>query len=50
MLEDLCEKYNVDYDDALWCKYQHPEFSDEEIILYYRPELEVNILGEIIGD
>lgn len=47
-LRQKCIKFNVDYEKARKYKYRHPELSDEQIIIYYRPDLRLNIFGEII--
>ena len=44
----MCEKYNVDYQNALSCLLENPELTDKQIITQYRPDLSINIFGDII--
>ena len=44
----LCEKYKVNYNAARTYRRNHPELSDEQVIIAYRPDLRLNIFGEII--
>jgi hypothetical protein len=43
-----CRKFNVPITNAKQHRIRHPELSDEQIIQYYRPDLVINIFGEII--
>lgn len=47
-LKSMCEKYNVDYQNALSCLLENPELTDKQIITQYRPDLSINIFGDII--
>ena len=44
----MCEKYNVDLQKALRCLLENPELTDEQVIIHYRPDLSINIFGDII--
>lgn len=48
--KSLCDKYEVTYNTARTFRNHHPELSDEQVILAYRPDLRLNIFGEIIND
>lgn len=48
--KSLCDKYEVAYNKAKTFRNHHPELSDEQVILAYRPDLRLNIFGEIIND
>ena len=43
-----CRKFKVNYDNALYYRKSHPELTDEQVILHYRPDLVVNIAGELM--
>ena len=43
-----CIDYNVNYNTAKTFRKNHPELSDEQVIIAYRPDLRLNIFGEII--
>ena len=45
-----CSKTEINYYTAYAYKRKHPELSDEEVIIHYRPDLLVNIFGKIILD
>lgn len=47
-LRQKCIKCNVDYEKARKYKYRHPELTDEQVMILYKPELRLNIFGEII--
>lgn len=47
-LHILCNKFGVDYKKAYSHKKAHPELADEQVIIYYRPDCYINILGEIV--
>lgn len=47
-LKSMCEKYNVDLQKALRCLLENPELTDEQVIIHYRPDLSINIFGDII--
>lgn len=47
-LKSMCEKYNVDYQNAISCLLENPELTDEQVIIHYRPDLSINIFGDII--
>lgn len=47
-LKSMCEKYNVDLQKAIRCLLENPELTDEQIITQYRPDLSINIFGDII--
>ena len=44
-----CKKANVNYNTARVYKNSHPELTDEQVIIYYRPDLYINIFGELVG-
>lgn len=48
--KSLCDKYEVAYNKAKTFRNHHPELSDEQVILAYRPDLRLNIFGEIIDE
>lgn len=43
--KSLCDKYEVTYNTARTFRNHHPELSDEQVILAYRPDLRLNIFG-----
>ena len=45
-----CIDYNVNYQTAIKYRKIHPELSDEQVIIQYRPDLRINIFGEIIEE
>jgi len=45
---DLCKKLNINYKKAYSFKQRHPELTDEQVILYYRPDIKMNIFGELV--
>lgn len=47
-LKEQCHKFNVDYDTALVLKINYPELTDEQVIMYYRPDCYINWLGELV--
>lgn len=47
-LRQKCIKFGVDYEKIRKYRYNHPELTDEQVIIHYRPELRLNIFGEII--
>jgi hypothetical protein len=44
----LCNKFEIDYSNAENYRWKHPELSDEQVIIHYRPDLIINIFGEIV--
>jgi hypothetical protein len=46
-LEKYCEQFNLNFDEAVQYKNAHPELTDEQIILHFRPDLHINIFGEL---
>ena len=48
-LKDLCDKFGVDYETALSYQLEYPELTREQVIIFLRPDLGINILGEIIS-
>jgi hypothetical protein len=48
MLKEYCEKFNLDYDEVMKYKNAHQELTDTEVILHFKPDLHINILGKII--
>lgn len=42
------QKFYVDYQDALWVLHNNPELSDEQVIIYFRPDCYINIFGELV--
>ena len=47
-LHILCDNFGVNYEKAYRFKRKHPELTDEQVIIYYRPNCYINILGELI--
>ena len=47
-LKQQCHKFNVDYDKALFLKISYPELTDDQIIMYYRPDCYINWMGELV--
>ena len=45
--KDLCTDYDIDFDNAYAIKSKY-KISNAEVIVYYRPELQINLFGEII--
>lgn len=43
-----CERFNIDLVRAYGYRSCHPELTDEQIIVHYRPDCYINILGEIV--
>lgn len=43
-----CEKLDIEYNKAKAYKRLHPELTDEQVIIYYRPDCYINILGELV--
>jgi hypothetical protein len=48
MLKEYCEKFNLNYDEAIKYKNNHQELTDTEVISHFKPDLHINIFGEII--
>ena len=46
----MCKKYNVNYSSAHSFGERHPELTNEQIIIHFRPNLYINMMGEIVGD
>ena len=46
---DKCKKANINYHTAFEYRRNHPELTDEQVIVYYRPDLYINIFGELVG-
>ena len=46
-LKDLCDKFGVDYETALSYQLEYPELTREQVIIFLRPDLGINILGEL---
>ena len=44
----LCDKVGVDYKKAYSYKRRHPELTDEQVIIYYKPDCYINLLGELV--
>jgi len=44
----LCRKYGIDNKKACTYRCDHRPITDVEVILHYRPDLRVNIFGEIV--
>lgn len=44
----LCNKFGVNYKKAYNYKRRHPELTDEQVIIYYRPDCYINWLGELV--
>lgn len=47
-LYSLCKKYEVNYQSAVTYKKHNKSLTNEQIIQHYKPELKLNMLGEII--
>ena len=47
-LYSLCKRYEVNYQSAITYRKHNSSLSNEQIILHYRPDLRLNVLGEII--
>ncbi len=47
-LHILCNQFGVNYKKAYNYKRNHPELTDEEIIIHYNPDCYINIFGEIV--
>lgn len=47
-LKDLCINSKVDYNNALSFKVLYPELTDEQVIIHFRPDCYINILGELV--
>ena len=47
-LHSLCKKYEVNYQSAIAYRKHNSSLSNEQIIIHYRPDLRLNIFGEII--
>lgn len=45
-----CLDSNIDYKNACTYKSSHTELSDSQVIIAYKPDLRLNILGEVIND
>lgn len=45
----LCVKYDVNYYNAMYHKRTHTELTDEQVIMYFRPDLYINIFGELVS-
>lgn len=46
--KEMCRKYGVEYTKAAEYRRKHLELTDEQVIVYYRPDLYINIFGELI--
>lgn len=47
-LHILCDKLGVNYKKAYNYKRRHPELTDEQVIIHYRPDYWINWLGELV--
>ena len=47
-LRELCEKYNVNLNSAYSYRQYHPGVTDTQVIIHFRPDLHINLLGEIV--
>lgn len=47
-LKDLCDNFGVDYETTLSYQLEHPELTKEQVIIHFRPDLGINILGELV--
>lgn len=43
-----CYSASIDYQTARRYKDSHPELTDEQVIMYYRPDCYINLLGELV--
>lgn len=47
-LHILCDKHEVNYKDAYNFKRKNPELTDEQIIMWCKPDCYINWLGELV--
>lgn len=43
-----CLRNNINYEVARMYKHKHTELTDEQVIVQFRPDLSINIFGEIV--
>ena len=48
-LKQLCDEYNIDYSKAKSLRHRC-KYSYVQTVLYYRPDLKINIFGEIVDE
>ena len=49
-LKKLCEKFHVNYNAARSYQNRYRELSNEYVIIHYRPDVYINIFGELVCD
>lgn len=47
--KNFCNKYNINMDQVFKFRREHPELTDEQVIIHFRPDCYINIFGELIG-
>lgn len=43
-----CIENSINYEAAVSYRHKHQELTDEQIIIRFKPELSINVFGEII--
>lgn len=46
--KEMCEKANINYNSACSYKSKHKELTNSEVIVHFRPDLRINIFGNVI--
>ena len=46
--KEMCEKTNINYNSACSYKSKHKELTNSQVIVHFRPELRINIFGDVI--
>lgn len=47
--KDKCNNADIDYVKSKAYRCLHPELTDEQIIVHYKPDLYINMFGELVG-
>lgn len=47
-LKEKCNRCKIDYETAMAYSQNNPELTNEEVIIHFRPDCYINILGEIV--
>lgn len=47
-LHSLCKRFNINYQSAIAYRNNHKDLNNTQIIQHFRPDLVINIFGELV--
>lgn len=47
--KELCDQFHIDIYEALHVLHNNPELTDEQVIIYFRPDCYINMFGELVN-